>query len=160
MCDRDTLLLAEYACTSEMLPNFVSVGARAPKDDYRRGLRPGAKSLFLVLTVALTFSLVHVVNATPFRRNTNVEPDRNVINPRLVVVNFTDPTLYPLSTALPMASPQPRSHAVMAAAVVTPLALLAGIIIGTITYQYLSQRQPEERLDMRNDHSPDQQHIV
>ena len=51
MCDRDPLLVAEYACTSEMLPNFVSVGARVPKDDYRRGLRPGAQSLFLVLTV-------------------------------------------------------------------------------------------------------------
>ena len=71
--------------------------------------------------------------------NINVEPDRNVINPRLVVVNFTDPTLYPLSTALPMASPQPRSHAVITAAVVTPVALLAGIIIGAVTYQYLSQ---------------------
>ncbi|KAI0242474.1 hypothetical protein LSAT2_013304 [Lamellibrachia satsuma] len=67
MCDRDPLLLAEYASISEMLPNFFSVGARVPNDDYRRGLRPGAKSLFLVLTVALTFSLVHVVNATPFR---------------------------------------------------------------------------------------------
>ncbi|KAI0234908.1 hypothetical protein LSAT2_014727 [Lamellibrachia satsuma] len=135
-------------------------GPRVLKDDFRRGLRPGARSLFLVLTVVLIFSLVHVVNATPFRRNINVEPDRNVINPRLVVVNFTDPTLYPLSTALPMASPQPRTHAVITAAMVTPLALLAGIIIGAITYQYLSQRQPEERLDMRNDHSLDQQHIV
>ena len=70
----------------------------------------------------------------------NVAPDRNLINPRHVLVDFTDPTIYPATTPPPVVGPKRLSDSSTTALIVTPLLVLAGIVVGGVTHCYYNEQ--------------------
>ena len=121
---------------------------------YVRNLSPLVQIVHVVdfLCSSLSFSLYsslydifHDVaflasSAFAFSGRIDVAPDRNLINPRRVLVDFTDPTIYPATTPPPVVGPKRLSDSSTTALIVTPILVVAGLVVGGVTHCYYNER--------------------